>query len=92
MPAQSRLQRAARHLKFLQPRLKNLADPFLLPNMAAAVEHRFRAREQREAARHLWRLRRGRGDFHRAAPGSCSPARLAGGLLSAQPHGRGLRP
>ena len=23
---------------FLSPRLKNLADPFLLPNMAAAVE------------------------------------------------------
>jgi single-stranded-DNA-specific exonuclease len=34
--------------KFLQPRLKNLADPFLLPNMAAAVERLFRAREQNE--------------------------------------------
>jgi single-stranded-DNA-specific exonuclease len=33
---------------FLQPRLKNLADPFLLPNMAAAVERLFRAREQNE--------------------------------------------
>ena len=35
--------------KFLQPRLKNLADPFLLPNMAAAVERLFRAREQNES-------------------------------------------
>jgi single-stranded-DNA-specific exonuclease len=33
---------------FLAPRLKNLADPFLLPNMAAAVERLFRAREQNE--------------------------------------------
>jgi single-stranded-DNA-specific exonuclease len=33
---------------FLQPRLKNLADPFLLPNMNAAVERLFRAREQNE--------------------------------------------
>ncbi|MGB7749751.1 MAG: DHHA1 domain-containing protein [Verrucomicrobiia bacterium] len=34
---------------FLQPRLKNLADPFLLPNMAAAVGRLFRAREQNES-------------------------------------------
>jgi single-stranded-DNA-specific exonuclease len=34
---------------FLSPRLKNLADPFLLPNMAAAVERLFRAREQNES-------------------------------------------
>ena len=34
--------------QFLQPRLKNLADPFLLPNMAAAVARLFRAREQNE--------------------------------------------
>src|ERR1700722_5436885 len=34
---------------FLQPRLKQLADPFLLPNMAAAVERLFRARENNEA-------------------------------------------
>src|SRR5271154_2874870 len=33
---------------FLSPRLKNLADPFLLPNMAAAVERLLRAREQNE--------------------------------------------
>jgi single-stranded-DNA-specific exonuclease len=33
---------------FLQPRLKNLADPFLLPNMAAAVDRLFHAREQKE--------------------------------------------
>ena len=33
---------------FLSPRLKNLADPFLLPDMAAAVERLFRAREQNE--------------------------------------------
>jgi single-stranded-DNA-specific exonuclease len=31
---------------FLQPRLKNLADPFLLPNMDAAIERLLRAREQ----------------------------------------------
>src|SRR5471032_160450 len=34
---------------FLEPRLKSLADPFLLPNMAAAVERLFRAREQNES-------------------------------------------
>ena len=33
---------------FLPPRLKNLADPFLLPNMDAAVERLLRAREQNE--------------------------------------------
>ena len=33
---------------FLQPRLKDLADPFLLPNMAAAVERLYRARERKE--------------------------------------------
>ena len=34
---------------FLSPRLKNLADPFLLPNMAVAVERLLRARERDEA-------------------------------------------
>ena len=33
---------------FIEPRLKNLADPFLLPNMAAAVERLFAARERSE--------------------------------------------
>ena len=33
---------------FLSPRLKNLADPFLLPNMGQAVGRLFRAREQNE--------------------------------------------
>jgi len=33
---------------FLAPRLKNLADPFLLPNMDAAVVRLLRAREQNE--------------------------------------------
>ena len=34
---------------FLQPRLKQLADPFLLPNMAAAVERLLQARQRDEA-------------------------------------------
>jgi single-stranded-DNA-specific exonuclease len=34
--------------RFLTPRLANLADPLLLPNMAAAVERLFRARDARE--------------------------------------------
>ena len=34
---------------FLQPRLKSLAEPFLLPNMAAAVERLFQARERNES-------------------------------------------
>src|SRR5277367_4863972 len=34
---------------FLAPRLKNLADPFLLPNMDKAVERLLRAREQNES-------------------------------------------
>jgi single-stranded-DNA-specific exonuclease len=33
---------------FLQPRLKNLADPFLLPNMDAAVGRLLHARGQNE--------------------------------------------
>ena len=33
---------------FLQPRLKQLADPFLLPNMAAAVERLLQARQRSE--------------------------------------------
>ncbi|MBI3417798.1 MAG: single-stranded-DNA-specific exonuclease RecJ [Verrucomicrobia bacterium] len=33
---------------FLSPRLKNLADPFLLPNMERAVERLLRAREHAE--------------------------------------------
>lgn len=33
---------------FLQPRLKSLADPFLLPHMTVAVERLFRARECKE--------------------------------------------
>lgn len=34
--------------RFLEPRLKNLADPFLLPNMRAAVERLCAARERGE--------------------------------------------
>ena len=34
---------------FLEPRLQQLADPFLLPNMAAAVERLFQARERNES-------------------------------------------
>ncbi len=33
---------------FLQPRLRQLADPFLLPNMGAAVERLFQARQRNE--------------------------------------------
>jgi single-stranded-DNA-specific exonuclease len=34
--------------RFLKPRLRNLADPFTLPNMAAAVDRLFAARERAE--------------------------------------------
>lgn len=34
--------------RFLEPRLKDLADPFLLPNMAAGVERLFQARARQE--------------------------------------------
>jgi single-stranded-DNA-specific exonuclease len=34
---------------FLEPRLKHLADPFLLPNMNAAVERLFAARDRNES-------------------------------------------
>ena len=34
--------------RFLDPRLRNLSDPFLLPNMDRAVERLFRARESKE--------------------------------------------
>lgn len=33
---------------FLRPRLKNLSDPFLLPDMAVAVERLYQARERKE--------------------------------------------
>lgn len=39
---------AAEIENFLSPRLKNLADPFLIPNMNQAVERLFRAHEQNE--------------------------------------------
>ncbi len=35
--------------RFLDPKLKNLADPFLLPNMSAAVERLFAAHAARES-------------------------------------------
>ena len=35
--------------RFLEPRLKNLADPFLLPNMQAAVDRLFRAQAHGES-------------------------------------------
>src|SRR5688572_11625265 len=35
--------------RFLEPRLKNLADPFLLPNMALAVDRLFHARANGES-------------------------------------------
>ena len=40
---------AARASTFLEPRLKQLSDPFLLPNMTCAVERLYAAREGREA-------------------------------------------
>jgi single-stranded-DNA-specific exonuclease len=42
------LSEAASITSFLQPRLKQLADPFLLPNMGAAVERLLQARERNE--------------------------------------------
>lgn len=42
------LSNPARIAGFLQPRLKDLGDPFLLPNMAAAVERLFQARQRNE--------------------------------------------
>lgn len=50
--AQCLLNRGHSHLErisdFLEPRLKSLNDPFLLPNMATAVERLFQARERKE--------------------------------------------
>lgn len=42
------MNRAEALATFLQPRLKQLADPFLLPNMSAAVDRLFLAREKKE--------------------------------------------
>lgn len=42
------LSEAERIKQFLEPRLKQLTDPFLLPNMTAAVERLFRAHEAAE--------------------------------------------
>ena len=72
---------------FSAPRLKNLADPFLLPNMAAAVERLLRAREQNEPLVIF-------GDYDVDGVTSTAlllevlrAARLAGGFLSAAPDG-----
>ncbi len=50
--AQCLVNRGHSHLEripaFLEPRLKSLADPFLLPNMATAVDRLFQGREQKE--------------------------------------------
>src|SRR5215470_14292908 len=35
--------------QYLQPRLKQLSDPFLLPNMRAAVARLYQARQQQES-------------------------------------------
>lgn len=35
--------------RFLEPRLRHLADPFLIPNMDAAVDRMLRAREEQES-------------------------------------------
>lgn len=43
------LDRPAIIQAFLQPRLRHLSDPFLLPNMAAAVERLFLARSRGES-------------------------------------------
>lgn len=53
MLAQCLLNRGVSHCSsataFLEPRLKHLSDPFLLPDMEQAVQRLFRAREQGEA-------------------------------------------
>ncbi len=43
------LSEPERIANFLSPRLKNLEDPFLLPNMAAAIDRLFQARERNES-------------------------------------------
>src|SRR3989449_3555798 len=42
------LTEPSRAIDFLEPRLKQLSDPFLLPNMAAAVARLFLARSRGE--------------------------------------------
>jgi single-stranded-DNA-specific exonuclease len=42
------LSEPAKVSSFLQPRLRELADPFLIPNMAAAVDRLFQARNRGE--------------------------------------------
>src|SRR5579862_7904436 len=42
------LDEAEKIENFLQPRLKNLSDPFQLPDMGKAVDRLFLAREQKE--------------------------------------------
>ena len=77
--------------RFLQPRLKNLADPFLLPNMRAAVERLFTARERDEPLVIF-------GDYDVDGVTSTAllcevhRARLEGQHLPPAPHGRRLRP
>jgi len=48
MPAQPRLQRRAGHRKIPRAAPQKLADPFLLPNMAAAVARLLLAHERGE--------------------------------------------
>ena len=48
MPDQSRFHRAEQASSFLAPKLKQLADPFLLPHMEQAVERLYVARARSE--------------------------------------------
>src|SRR5438034_9870705 len=43
-----KIERGEAMARFLEPRLKHLADPFLLPDMAKAVDRLFLARERSE--------------------------------------------
>ncbi|MCD8535289.1 MAG: hypothetical protein LR011_11105 [Verrucomicrobia bacterium] len=54
---------------FLHPRLRDLKDPMLLPNMEIMTNRLWEARRKKGTDRHFWRLRCRWGDLHRSPAG-----------------------
>ena len=75
---------------FLRPRLKSLSDPFLLPNMEAAVT-RILAALDRGTHRNFRRLRCRWGDFARAVGGNLARLWRCAGIVFAATAGGRLR-
>ena len=91
MPAQSRIQRTVRHWKLSFAAPQASCRPVWFARHGRGGRTPVPRPRTKRAAGHLWGLRRGRGHLHRLVARGLAAAGLAGGFLSAQPHGRRLR-